>query len=216
MTRIYRDHNYDQPVIFSGAEISKAKAGMIMIHGRGADAENILTLSGVLDVENFVYAAPQAKNNSWYPLSFLAPLQDNEPYITSGLNIITSTLNYLNERRIATERIFLLGFSQGACLVLEYCSRYPRKFGGIVGLSGGLIGPAGLSRKISGSLKRTKIFLGCGDVDTHIPVERVDFTEEYLRRMDGEVIKKIYQGMGHTVNNDEIENVKELMSDLKQ
>lgn len=214
MNEVNRDPHKDQPLLFEGAKFGKAKAGMILIHGRGADAESILTLTTVLANNDFLYAAPQAQNNTWYPFSFLTPLADNEPGITSGLNKISSTLFYLNEQGIPTDKIILLGFSQGACLVLEYSSRFPQKFGGVAGLSGGLIGPDGIERKISGSLENTKIFLGCSDVDPHIPIERVHFTEEHLKKLNGDLTKIIYPGMGHTVNDDEIRNVKFLMKEI--
>lgn len=210
-----KDPHKDQPVIYKGAAVENAKAAMILIHGRGADAESILTLAEVFAEEYFLYAAPQAKNNTWYPLSFLVPVDDNEPGITSGLSKINSTLIALNEKGIPTERIMLLGFSQGACLVLEYCSRFPQKFGGVVGLSGGLIGPDGIVRdRPIASLNGSKIFLGCSDVDPHIPIERVHFTEKYLQEMGGSVTKKIYRGLGHTINDDEIKNIKVLMNNI--
>lgn len=214
MNELKNDPHKDQPLLFDGAKFSSAKAGMILIHGRGADAESILTLTPVLATDDFLYAAPQAQNNTWYPFSFLTPIADNEPGITSGLNKITATLQYLNENGLPTDKIILLGFSQGACLVLEYCSRFPQKFGGVAGLSGGLIGPDGIDRKITGSLQNTKVFLGCSDVDPHIPVERVHFTEDHLKKSGGDVTKIIYPGMGHTVNDDEIRNVKKIMRGL--
>jgi predicted esterase len=216
MNSLENDPHKDQPTIFEGAELSKAKAGMILIHGRGADAQSILTLTTVLADKNFLYAAPQAKNNSWYPFSFLSPIENNEPGITSGLNKINSTFQYLNEKGISSDKIILTGFSQGACLALEYCSRFPQRLGGVIGLSGGLIGPNGIERKISGSLNSTKIFLGCSDIDPHIPVERVHFTEEHLTQIGGAVTKIIYPGMGHTINDDEIKNIKKIMNELSE
>ncbi len=210
-----KDPHKDKPVIYKGAAVENAKAAMILIHGRGADAESILTLSEVFAEEDFLYAAPQANNNTWYPFSFLAPVDDNEPGITSGLSKINSTLKTLNEKGISSERIILLGFSQGACLVLEYCSRFPQKFGGVVGLSGGLIGPDGIIRiKPGASLNGSSIFLGCSDIDPHIPIERVHFTEKYLEEMGGNVTKKIYPGLGHTINDDEIKIIKVFMNDI--
>lgn len=215
MTFDINDPHKAQPVIYKGAAAENAKAAMILIHGRGADAESILTLTEVFAEENFLYAAPQAYHNTWYPFSFLAPVDDNEPGITSGLSKINSTLKTLNEKGISTERIMLLGFSQGACLVLEYCSRFPQKFGGVVGLSGGLIGPDGIVRqKTNSNLKGSNIFIGCSDVDPHIPIERVHFTANYLEEISGNVTKKIYRGLGHTINDDEIKNIKVLMNNI--
>ncbi|QQS34893.1 MAG: dienelactone hydrolase family protein [Ignavibacteriales bacterium] len=213
MNTVLTDPHKDQPVLFKG-ESKSPKAGMILIHGRGADAESILTLTDLFDVKDFIYAAPQAFNNTWYPYSFLTPISDNEPGITSGLNKIKTTINSLNEKGIDTGKIFLLGFSQGACLALEYASRYPQKFGGVIGLSGGLIGPDGLERKQNGSLIKTKIFIGCSDIDPHIPLQRVHYTADFLQQAGGEVIKKIYPNLGHTINDDELHHINKIMNEV--
>lgn len=201
----------DQPIYHKGKKLENADASMIMIHGRGASAESILTIADELGLGNVAYIAPQANMNTWYPYSFLSPIEMNEPGITSGLELIDSIINDLLSKGFSTDRIFLLGFSQGACLSLEYAARNPAKFGGVFGLSGGLIGPPGTPRNYGGSFDNSQIFLGCSDVDPHIPVERVNETENVFRKMNANVTKRIYSGMGHTINMDEIEFVRNLL-----
>lgn len=191
-----------------------AKAAMIMLHGRGASAEDILLLANDLDRDDFAYVAPQAAGWTWYPHSFLQPLALNEPYLSSALRIITETIEMLIGAGLPSTRIMVLGFSQGACLALEYSVRNARRYGGIVGLSGGLIGPDGTPRDYPGSLAGTPIFLGCSDVDLHIPKARVLHTAETLRLLEGEVTLRLYPGMGHTVNEDELEYVRGIMAAL--
>jgi predicted esterase len=181
---------------------------MVMVHGRGGTADNILALSGELAIAGLAYLAPQAAGNTWYPLSFLSPTEQNEPGISSGLAAITDVLVTIGRAGIPPERTMLLGFSQGACLALEFTARAARRFGGVAGLSGGLIGPEGTPRDYSGSLSGTPIFLGCSDVDPHIPAPRVIETATVLRRLGGDVDMRIYPGMGHTINEDEIEAVR--------
>jgi predicted esterase len=184
---------------------------MVMVHGRGGTAEDILTLSEELATPGFAYLAPQAAGNSWYPFSFLSPIEQNEPGISSGLAAIGDVLATIEHAGISIERTILLGFSQGACLSLEFTARAPRRYGGVAGLSGGLIGPAGTPRDYSGSLAGTPVFLGCSDVDPHIPAPRVSETAAVLRRLGGEVDVRLYPGMGHTINKDEVEAVRGMM-----
>lgn len=201
----------DQPVIHYGKNLDYASAAMIMIHGRGATAESILTLAHEFNVDGLAYLAPQASGNTWYPYSFLNPIEMNEPGITSGLLLIDTIINDLLTKGFSMDKIFLLGFSQGACLSLEYAARNPAKFGGVFGLSGGLIGPPGTPRNYKGSFNGSKIFLGCSDVDPHIPIERVDETENVFMTMNGNVTKRIYKGMAHTINQDEINFIKSIL-----
>jgi predicted esterase len=203
-----------QPVLAAGQPINRAKAAMVMVHGRGATAENILELAFELKQPDFVYLAPQAAGNSWYPNSFLAPIASNEPGISSGLAAIASVLAQLEEAGIALECTMILGFSQGACLSLEFVARNARRYGGVVGLSGGLIGPDGTARDYAGSLAGTPIFLGCSDIDPHIPRERVEQSAEVLEKLGGNVIARLYPRMGHTVNRDEIQFVRSMMTGL--
>ena len=203
-----------QPVLAAGEPIDRAKAAMVMVHGRGATAENILELAFELKQPDFVYLAPQAAGNSWYPNSFLAPIASNEPGISSGLASIASILAQVEEAAIPLERTMILGFSQGACLALEFVARNARRYGGVVGLSGGLIGPDGTPRDYAGSLAGTPVFLGCSDRDPHIPRERVEQSAEVLEKLGGNVIARLYPRMGHTVNLDEIRFVRSMMTAL--
>ena len=203
-----------QPVLAAGEPLDRAHAAMIMVHGRGASAEDILTLAGELAQPGFAYLAPQAAGYTWYPNSFLAPIASNEPGISSGLAVLAGLIDHLAEIGIPAERTMLLGFSQGACLSLEFAARHAKRYGGVAGLSGGLIGPEGTPRDYAGSLAGTPIFLGCSDVDFHIPKERVQHSTEVLQRLGGEVTMRLYPGMGHTVNQDEINFVRQMMAGL--
>jgi predicted esterase len=193
-----------QPVRTAGVPLHQANAAMVMVHGRGATADSMLTLAPALDMPGFAYLAPQASGNTWYPQTFLAPIQSNEPGITSGMQAIEDGLSQVTAAGIPRERTILLGFSQGACLTLEFAARNARRYGGIAGLSGGVIGPDGTPRDYPGSLEGTPVFLGCSDVDAHVPESRVTETAALLSRMGADVTTRIYPGMGHVVNDDEI------------
>jgi phospholipase/carboxylesterase len=203
-----------QPILWAGEPARQAGAAMIMVHGRGATAESILTLSQELAVPSFAYLAPQAAGNTWYPNSFLARIDANEPYLSSALAVLEHTLAQLTRAGIPEERTLLLGFSQGACLSLEFVARHARRYGGVAGLSGGLIGPEGTPRNYGGSLAATPVFLGCSDVDFHIPKERVHHTTEVLQRLGAGVTERLYPNMGHTINEDEIDFVRRMMEAL--
>lgn len=200
-----------QPLVRSGRPIVEASAVLVMVHGRGATAESILTLADEFGRDDLACVAPQAAGYSWYPYSFLAPMQQNEPWLSSALARIGEVVAQLEAEEVPAERIVLLGFSQGACLSLEYAARNPRRYGAVIGLSGGLIGPPGAPRNYPGLLNGTPVFLGCSDRDPHIPRERVDETAEVLRTMGGEVTERIYPAMGHTVNQDEMDFVRQLL-----
>lgn len=201
-----------QPLLAAGRPLDRAAAAMVLIHGRGATAQGMLSLAAELDNPDFAYLAPQAAGNTWYPLSFLAPIQRNEPALSSALAAVGQVLDTLSRAGIPPERTLLLGFSQGACLALEFAARNPRHYGGIVALSGGLIGPDGTPRNYDGSLNAVPVFLGCSDVDPHIPKERVIHSGDVFRCLGGEVTVRLYPGLGHTVNDDEIVFVRDLMA----
>jgi predicted esterase len=160
---------------------------------------------------DFTYLAPQAATNAWYPARFMEPLERNEPWLSSALSKVESVLALVAEAGVPAERTILFGFSQGACLALEFAARHARRYGGLVGLSGGLIGPDGTPRDYPGSLEGTPVFLGCSDVDPHIPKERVLHTEDVLRRLGGDVTTRLYPNMDHLVNADEISAVSGMM-----
>ncbi len=203
-----------QPLALAGDPLESARAAMIMVHGRGATAQDILTLTPDLHCPGFAYLAPQAAGNAWYPNSFLAPISDNEPALSSALSVITALLDQLAGIGISAERTIILGFSQGACLSLEYAARNARRYGGVVGLSGGLIGSEDTPRNYPGSLAGTPIFLGCSDIDPHVPKERVEQTAEVLRLAGGNVTTRFYARMAHTVNQDELHFVQDMMAAL--
>ncbi|NTU83501.1 MAG: phospholipase [Chloroflexales bacterium] len=185
-----------------------------MVHGRGASAESILTLAPELATPGLAYLAPQATNGSWYPFSFMAPLDHNEPFLSAALEALGYLLAHVTSVGIPAERVALLGFSQGACLTSEYLARNAMRYGGLIALSGGLIGPPGAPRDYPGSLVGTPAFLGCSDIDPHIPKERVIESEQVLRRLGAAVTAKLYPGMGHTVNQDEIDHARAILAAL--
>jgi predicted esterase len=192
--------------------MQSAVAAMVMVHGRNATAESILSLVSAIDTAGFAYLAPQAAGNTWYPNSFLAPIPSNEPGISSGIAAISDVMRRIADAGIPPERTMLLGFSQGACLSLEYSARNARRYGGVAGLSGGLIGPDDTPRDYPGSFDGTPIFLGCSDVDDHIPAKRVKDSARILEKMGAVVTMRLYPGMGHLVNDDEVSTVKAMMA----
>ncbi|MFO7446356.1 MAG: dienelactone hydrolase family protein [Ignavibacteriaceae bacterium] len=209
------DPHDGQPVLYGGTNVANASAAMIMIHGRGADAESILSLADELDKEDrFIFAAPQASGNTWYPYSFLAPRPNNEPGITSALNVIRNLINSLVRDGIVEEKIILLGFSQGACLALEYSAQNAARYGGIIGLSGGLIGDRINNSLYKGDFNGTPVFLGCSDIDPHIPLERVDESGKIFSGLGAKLTKRIYPNMGHTINEDELRFINLIMNEV--
>jgi predicted esterase len=202
----------NQPVRTTGAPLQQARGAMVMLHGRGATAESILTLSASLNAPDFSYLAPQAGNNSWWPYSFLADIPKNEPGISSAMQAVEDVLQRVVAGGVPPERTVLLGFSQGACLAAEFAARHAQRFGGVVSLSGGLIGPDGTPRNYTGSLTGTRVFLGCSDIDAHIPAERVRLTAKVLEQLGGSVDMQLYPGMGHTINDDELDAVRSIMA----
>jgi len=208
----FASRHQGQPVRTAGAKLESAVAAIVMIHGRNATAESILSLASAIDTAGFAYLAPQAAGNTWYPNSFLAPIPSNEPGISSGIAAINDVMRRIADAGIPPERTMLLGFSQGACLSLEYSARSARRYGGVAGLSGGLIGPDDTPRDYPGSFDGTPIFLGCSDVDDHIPAKRVKDSARVLEKMGAVVTRRLYPGMGHLVNDDEVSTVKAMMA----
>lgn len=203
-----------QPLLAAGDPLESAKAVMIMIHSRGASAEDILTLTQHFHVDGFAYLAPQAMQNTWYPQRFIVPQKDNEPWLSSAKDAVGRALQTALDAGIPAEKLIFLGFSQGACLATEYPARNTQIYGGIIALSGGLIGTDEEITGYTGSLDGTPVFLGCSDVDFHIPKKRVEDSAKVLENIGADVTMKLYPGMGHTVNDDEIEYVKRIMKQV--
>lgn len=195
----------------AGKPLAEAKKALIMIHGRGGSAEDILSLASHLQVQDYALLAPQASNHTWYPYSFLAPPAQNEPGFSSALQVLSEMEKDLNEQGISAEQIYFLGFSQGACLTLEYVTRNAKKYGGVVAFTGGLIGDKVYSENYRGDFDNTPVFIGTSDPDPHVPVERVRATEEVLQKMNADISVKIYKNMGHTISQDEVDMANSLV-----
>jgi predicted esterase len=205
------DPHAGQRALTAGPPPERAAGAMVLIHGRGASAEDILSLYGDLGEKNLSAIAPQAAGYTWYPNSFLAPIESNQPYLDSALRRIESIVADLLTRGVRSERLFLLGFSQGACLTSEFIARHPRRYGGAIVFTGGLIGPPGTPRNYAGSLGGTPVFLGTSDPDPHVPFARVEETRDVLERMGATVDLRRYPGMPHTINEDEITAARQLI-----
>ncbi|WP_084777831.1 alpha/beta hydrolase [Natrialba sp. SSL1] len=208
-----------QSLVTAGTELESADAAMVLVHGRGATARSIIQMGSEVHRDGLALLAPQAQRNEWYPNSFLAPVESNEPGRTSGLQAISDAIEVANEAGVSTDRILVLGFSQGACLASEYVARNPQRYGGLAALSGGLIGDEievadYLGGETAADLDGTPAFLGCSDVDPHIPEERVHETASVLEELDADVDTRIYEGMGHGVNEDELEAVASMVATL--
>lgn len=196
---------------FGGRPLREVSKALIMLHGRGAPAEDILGLASQLAVEEFALIAPQATQNTWYPYSFLAPPAQNEPWLSSALALMDAVVSDLDQSGIKSEQIYLCGFSQGACLTLEYAARRARKWGGVAAFTGGLIGDKIYPENYHGDFQGTPVFVGSSDPDPHVPVARVRETARMLESMHATVYEKIYPGMGHTINEDEIDRANRLI-----
>lgn len=203
-----------QPVLLAGEPLASARMAFLLLHGRGASAENILSLGEEWAAPGVALVAPQAKDSTWYPRPFTAPFAQNEPWLSSALEVVGASLAKITAAGVPLDHVILLGFSQGACLTLEYAARHAQRYGGVVALSGGLIGPDDAPRKYPGSLEGTPVFLGCSNVDPHIAAERVRQSGEVLQRLGAEVTLRLYRGMGHTVNADEIAAVQAMITQL--
>jgi predicted esterase len=206
------DPHGEQPVLQAGAPIAEARAAVILVHGRGGSAEDILGLAQSLRRDDLAFIAPQASAHSWYPYSFLTPMEQNEPGLSSALERLDTLVRMLETKGFPATRVALLGFSQGACLSLEFAARHARRYGAVIGFSGGLIGPPGTPREYGGSLDGTPVFLGCSDVDPHIPLARVHETAAVLEQLGAAVDERIYPQMGHTVNREELDAAAALLA----
>ncbi len=197
-------------MLHAGTPLETAHAAMLLVHGRGASAADIMTVGQELTHPDFAYLAPQAAGNAWYPNPFTAPIESNEPYLSSAISVLEDVLAKITEH-VKQERVIVLGFSQGACLALEFAARHAQRFGGVVGFSGGLIGPDGTPRDYPGNFHGTPVFIGCSDVDPHIAKARVLEAGDVLKRMGATVTVKLYPNMAHTVNADEIHSAAQIV-----
>jgi predicted esterase len=207
-----RGPHQGQPVLRAGAPPGGARAAVVLLHGRGADAEDILGLAEPLWQPEVAYLAPQAAGRTWYPSSFLAPLEANEPWLSSALARIGELVTDLAAEGVPAERVLLAGFSQGACLTLEYAARHAQRYGGIVAFTGGLIGPLGTPRDYTGSFDSTPAFIGAGDPDPHVPWPRVEESAAVLTRMGAIVEVARYPGLGHAIAEDELANARAILA----
>jgi predicted esterase len=205
----------EQPVLAAGSPLASARIAVLALHGRGGTAAGMLTLADQLAVPDVAYLAPQAAGNTWYPFSFLTPIERNEPWLTSALHKVAATLDQCVASGIPHERVLLLGFSQGACLAVEFGARNARRYGGVACLSGGLIGPVVIEDRYQGDFAATPAFLGCSDVDSHVPAGRVRETAALLERRGADVTLRLYPGMGHTINADELSTLRAMQETAK-
>ena len=198
-------------IITAGVSLDKASKAIIMIHGRGANAEDILSLAKYLAIKDFALIAPQATSNTWYPHSFIAPAAQNEPWLSSALAVMKEVVTDTLAQGISNENIYFLGFSQGACLSLEYVARNATRYGGVIAFSGGLIGDKIYSENYKGDFHQTPVFIGSSNPDFHIPVPRVYASANILRDMGADVTEKLYDNMGHTINEEELQHANAIL-----
>lgn len=206
------DPHKGRPLIQAGTALSDAQVAVIMLHGRGAGAQDIIGLAEIIDLEGIAYLAPEAAGNSWYPLSFMAPLESNAAGVDSALRLIADIIGMAIVNDVTPERIAILGFSQGACLALEFAARHPDRYAGIIALSGGLIGETIDESRYRPTLEETPVFLGCSDIDPFIPLERVQESSVVMRKLGGSVTERIYPNMAHTVNDDEVRHIRTILA----
>ena len=204
-----------QPVLTWGKPLGQAPVVVIMIHGRGAGPANILELAPAIGEPNATYLAPGAANNTWYPYSFMTQIAKNEPFLSSAISVLGSLVSEIESAGIPRDRIVMMGFSQGACLTTEFAIRNASRFGGFVAFSGGAIGPAGTTWDETPRFDGTPFFFGCSDIDAHIPEARVRESADVCTRMGADVTTRIYPGMGHLVNDDEITHAREILKTLR-
>ena len=205
--------SHEKQVVFQGVPLASAKKAMILLHGRGASAASILSLQEYLDLEGFALLAPEATNHTWYPYSFMAPVEQNEPWLSSAIELIAELVADCKAAGIPESGIHFLGFSQGACLTLEFAARNAARYGSVTAFTGRLIGEKINRDNYAGAFIETPVFIGCRDRDMHVPVERVYASTNILTEMGAKVIEKIYPGMGHTINEDEISIVNSILNE---
>jgi predicted esterase len=206
-----RDPHKDQPILMSGAPLAEAAGAIILLHGRGGSVSEMQELARTLDHPRIAFLVPAAFGGTWYPYSIREPLERNQSHLNSALRLLRRAVEKAEAGGVPSDRIVLFGFSQGGCVALEFAARNARRYGGIVGLSAGLLGAEGTPRDYAGSLEQTPVFLGCGDTDAHVPKRRVDETAAAMERLGARVTKRIYPGMAHTINEDEIAFVRSML-----
>lgn len=202
---------HEKKIYTAGKELRPDSKVLILLHGRGGSAEDIVSLAAYLNVAEFTLIAPEATNNTWYPFSFMAPPSQNEPWLSSALELVNDIVNNLKDQGINSGQIYFAGFSQGACLTLEYVARNAAKYGGVVAFTGGLIGDKIYEENYKGDFNNTPVFIGTSNPDPHVPVERVHASTNILKGMNAQVVEKIYDNMGHTINQDEIDQANNLV-----
>jgi glyoxalase family protein len=210
-TRVPIDPHAGRPVLAAGVPLAEARAVVVLAHGRGADARDILGLAQHFVVPGVAYLAPDAAGNAWYPARFMEPMERNEPWLSSALAFVDRVVRTAREAGVADERLVLGGFSQGACLTLEYAARNARRYGGLVAFAGGLIGPDGAPRDDAGAFDGTPAFIGVGDQDAHIPVARATHSAEVLTRLGADVDLRVYPGLPHTVVQDQVDAARAII-----
>lgn len=198
-------------IIAAGKSLQEAEKALIMVHGRGADARDILGLAAHFNVSDYALLAPEATNNTWYPYSFMAKPEQNEPWLSSALDLLKETVEEVTKQGISPENIYFLGFSQGACLTLEFVTRNAQKFGGVAAFTGGLIGDKINMANYSGDFNGTPIFIGTGNPDPHVPIARVNESVDILEKMNAKISLKVYDGRPHTISQDEIEEANRVV-----
>jgi phospholipase/carboxylesterase len=208
------DPHRNQPILQRGRELDSAAAAVILVHGRGASAEDIFGLAEELGMPELAYLAPEAAGNSWYPYSFMEPIEQNQPWLDSALGLLAKTIERATAAGITKDRVVFVGFSQGACLATEFVARTATHYGGLVAFTGGLIGPEGARFSYSGDLSGTPCFLGAGDPDPHVPWERVEESASVLSGLGGDVTLRRYSGLPHTINRDELEHARNMLRRL--
>jgi phospholipase/carboxylesterase len=214
MNRNPDDPHRNQPVLQRGPALDSATAAVVLLHGRGASAADILGLADEFDLGELVYLVPEAAEHTWYPYSFLAPVAQNQPWLNSALRLLAEIMQRAITAGIPQHKIAIVGFSQGACLATEFVARNTTRYGGLVAFTGGLIGPPGTKFVYPGELSGTPCFLGAGDRDPHVPWERVEESASVLSALGGVVTLRRYPGLPHTINHDEIEHAKHILSRL--